>query len=170
MRVRALNVSQGASERWAPAAELGLQVTPLEFELADGFEKTHASTRATELRAVESEAATQGLGVNVSEVRVDECDRVRPGLEAAKLWMMAIAASATLKDLASKERFPPENRRVIRVNWRRIATIALPVQRTGPACGSEDRDSGALRPRAPFGRAKLQRMSRFRGCIQCSVR
>jgi hypothetical protein len=108
MRVRALNVLQGASERWAPAAELGLQVTPLEFELADGFEKTHASTRATELRAVESEAATQGLGVNVSEVGVDECDRVRPGLEAAKLGMMAIPASATLKDLASKERFPPE--------------------------------------------------------------
>ena len=120
MRVRALNVLQGASERWAPAAELGLQVTPLEFELADGFEKTHASTRATELRAVESETATQGLGVNVSEVRVDECDRVRPGLEAAKLRMLAIAASATLKDLASKERFPPERCEALGIEISRV--------------------------------------------------
>ena len=52
--------------------------------------------------------APQGLGVNVSEVGVDECDRIRRGLEAAKLGMMAIAARAALKDLASKERFPPE--------------------------------------------------------------
>jgi len=120
MRVRALNVLQGASERWAPAAELGLQVTPLEFELADGFEKTHASTRATELRAVESEAAKHGLGVNVSEVGVDECDRVRPGLKAAKLGMMAIAASATLKDLASKERFPPERCKALGIEISRV--------------------------------------------------
>jgi hypothetical protein len=108
--VRALNALQGASERRAPAAELGLQVTPLEFELAGGFEKTRASARAAELRAVEGEAATHRLGVNVSEVGVDERDRVRPGLEAAKLGMMAIASSATLKDLASEERFPPERR------------------------------------------------------------
>jgi len=120
MRVRALHVLQGARERWAPAAELGLQVTPLEFELADGFEKTHASTRATELRAVESEAATLRLGVNVSEVGVDECDRVRPGLEAAKLGMMAIAASATLKDLASKERFPPERCEALGIEISRV--------------------------------------------------
>jgi len=120
MRVRALHVLQGARERWAPAAELGLQVTPLEFELADGFEKTHASTRATELRAVESEAATLRLGVNVSEVGVDECDRVRPGLEAAKLGMMAIAASATLKNLASKERFPPERCEALGIEISRV--------------------------------------------------
>ena len=76
MRVRALNVLQGASERWAPATELGLQVTPLVFELADRFRKTHSSTGATELRAIESEAATLRLGVNMKEVRVDECDGV----------------------------------------------------------------------------------------------
>jgi hypothetical protein len=120
MRVRVLNVLQGASERWAPAAELGLQMAPLEFELADGFEKTRASTRATELRAVESEAATQGLGVNVSEVGVDERDRIRPGLEAAKLGMMAIAASATLKDLASKECFPPERCEALGIEISRV--------------------------------------------------
>ena len=97
-----------------------MQVTPLEFELADGFEKTRASTRATELRAVESEAAAQGLGVNVNEVGVDECDRVRPGLEAAKLGMMAIAASATLEDLASKERFPPERCEALGIEISRV--------------------------------------------------
>ena len=110
VRVRALNVLEGAGKCRAAAAELGLQVTPLEFKLADGLGKAHAGTRATELSAVESEATTLRLSVNVSEVGIDECDRVRPGLEAVKLGMMAIAASAPEKNLASKERFAPEGR------------------------------------------------------------
>jgi hypothetical protein len=58
--------------------------------------------------------------VNVSEVGVDECDRVRPGLEAAQLGMMAIPASATLKDLASKERFPPERCKALGIEISRV--------------------------------------------------
>ena len=110
-RERALGSGRGA---WLASDATRIRAGP------DGFEKTHASTRATELRAVESETATQGLGVNVSEVRVDECDRVRPGLEAAKLRMMAIAASATLKDLASKERFPPERCEALGIEISRV--------------------------------------------------
>jgi hypothetical protein len=65
VRVWALNVPESTNQGWAPATELGLQVTPLVFELADRFRKTHSSTRATELRAIESEAATLRLGVNM---------------------------------------------------------------------------------------------------------
>jgi hypothetical protein len=76
VRVWALNVPESTSQGGAPASELGLQVTPLVFELADRFRKTHSSTWAAELRAIESEAATLCLGVNMKEVRVDECDGV----------------------------------------------------------------------------------------------
>jgi hypothetical protein len=74
--VWALNEPESTSQGWAPATELGLQVTPLVLELADRFRKTHSSTWATELRAVESEAATPGLGVNMKEIRVYERDGV----------------------------------------------------------------------------------------------
>jgi hypothetical protein len=147
MRVGALDVLQGAAERWAPAAELGLQMMPLEFELADGFEKTRAGTTAPELRAVESKAAPQGLGVNVSEVGVDECDRVRRGLEAAKLGMMAIAARAALKDFASKERFPPERGEAPGIEISRVdgpeSHDAFLVQPT-PAAAKEKRTSSTV--------------------------
>ena len=107
MKIRALKVPERASQGWAPTAQLGLQTTPLVFELADGFGKTHSSTWAAELRAVEAKAATLRLGVNMKEVCVDECDRVRLGLKTAELGMMAITARATEKHLASKERFAP---------------------------------------------------------------
>jgi hypothetical protein len=76
MKVWALNVSESASQCWTPVAKLGLQVTPLVFELTDSFRNPHSSTGATELRAIEGEAATLRLGVNMKEVGVDECNRV----------------------------------------------------------------------------------------------
>jgi hypothetical protein len=120
VRVRTLNVSESASKRRAAAAELALQVTPLEFELADGFRKPDSGTRASELRAVEREAATLRLGVNMNEIGVDECDGVRPELEAVKLGMMAVAASAAEKDLTSQERFSPERREALRIEITRV--------------------------------------------------
>ena len=118
--VRALNVAERTSQRRAPPAELGLQVTPLVFELADGLRKTDSSERAADLRAVEGEAAAPRLGVNMKEVGVDECDGVRPCLESVKLGMMAIAARATEKDLASKEGFPPESRETLGIEIARM--------------------------------------------------
>jgi hypothetical protein len=76
VRVRALDVLERASQRRAPAAKLGLQVTPFVFELADGFRKADSSTRATDLRAVEGEAATPRLCMYVKKVGVDERDGV----------------------------------------------------------------------------------------------
>jgi hypothetical protein len=102
MGFRALNVVEGTSQSWAPGAEFGLQVTPLVFELADSFWKTHSGTRAAELRAVKVEAAALCLGENVKEVGIDECDGVRPGLKTVKLGMVEIAARTTEKDLTSK--------------------------------------------------------------------
>ncbi len=110
VKVRAANVSKGESQCRAAAAELSLQVTPLEFALADGLGETPSGTRACELRAIEGVAATQRLGVNVKEVGVDERDGVRPVPEAVKLGMMAVAARPAEKDLTSEERFPPERR------------------------------------------------------------
>lgn len=101
-------MSEGTSLRWAPAAELGLQVMPLVFKLADSLRQTDSSTRATEFRAVEGEAATMGLGVNMEKIGVDERNRIRPRLKTSKLGMMAVAASATEKNLTSKEGFSPE--------------------------------------------------------------
>ena len=120
MRVGALDVPERPSQRWAPTAQLGLQVTPLVFELADGFRKTHPSTGATELRAVECKAATLRLSVNMKEVGVDECDRIWPSLKTAKLGMMAIAARTTEKHLTSEERFPPERREALGVEVARV--------------------------------------------------
>jgi hypothetical protein len=51
-------------------------VTPLVFKLADSLRQTDSSTRASEFRAVEGEAATMGLGVNMEEIGVDERNRV----------------------------------------------------------------------------------------------
>ena len=103
-----MNVENGAGQSRAPGAEFGTQVTPLVLDLADGFRKTRAGARAAELCAVEDEAAALRLSVNVEEVRIDECDGVRPGLKTAELRMVPIAARTTEKDLASKERLPPE--------------------------------------------------------------
>ncbi len=72
MRIRASNVPEGSSLSWVPAAELGLQVTPLVFKLANSLRQTDSSTRATEFCAVEGEAATIRLGANVKEIGVDE--------------------------------------------------------------------------------------------------
>ena len=69
-------MSEGSSLCWAPAAKLGLQVTPLVFKLADSLRQTDSSTRAAEFRAVEGEAATMGLGVNMEEIGVDERNRI----------------------------------------------------------------------------------------------
>jgi hypothetical protein len=102
MRIRALNVVEGTSQSGAPGAEFCLQVTPLVFELADGFRKTVSGTRIAEFRAVEREAATLRLGVNMKEVGIDECDGVRSGLKTVKLRMVEIGARATEKDLTSK--------------------------------------------------------------------
>ena len=49
-------------------------MTPLVFELAEGFGKTYSGTRAAELRTVERETATLRLGMNMEEVGIDECD------------------------------------------------------------------------------------------------
>ena len=63
-------------------------------DLPDALPLDELEARLNPLRLPRYEAvATQGLGVNVSEVGVDECDGVRPGLEAAKLGMMAISAA-----------------------------------------------------------------------------
>jgi hypothetical protein len=115
-----MNVPESASQGWAPTSQLGLQATPLVFELADGFRKTHSSTWATELRAVEGEAATLRLGVNMKEICVDECDGVWLGLKTAKLGMMAIAARTTEKHLTSKERLAPERREALGVEVARM--------------------------------------------------
>ena len=69
-------MSEGTSLCRAPAAKLGLQVTPLVFKLADSLRQADPSTRATEFCAVEGEAAAMGLGVNMEEIGVDERNRV----------------------------------------------------------------------------------------------
>jgi hypothetical protein len=120
VRLRALSVPKCTSQGRAPATELGLKVMPLVFELADRFRKTHLGTGAAKLRAIELEAATPRLRVNMEEVRVDERDGVRPGLKSAKLGMMAIAARPPKKHLTGKERFPPERREALRVEVTRM--------------------------------------------------
>jgi hypothetical protein len=74
MRFRASNLVEGASQCWTSGAKFGPQMTPLVFELAEGFGKTHSGTRAAELRTVERETATLRLGMNMEKVGIDECD------------------------------------------------------------------------------------------------
>ena len=100
MGLRASDVMNGASQGRAPGAKLGPQVTPLVFELADGFRKTRPGARAAELRAVEDEAAALRLGVNMGEVGVDERDGVRPVLKTAKLGDQEEKLNRLLQELA----------------------------------------------------------------------
>jgi hypothetical protein len=70
--------------------------------------------------SVEGAVATLRLRVNVEEIGVDERDGVRPGLETVKLGMMAVAASATDKNLTSKKSFPPERREALGIEMARM--------------------------------------------------
>lgn len=108
MGFRAHDPLEGPRQGRAPAAELGPQVPPLVIDLSDGLRKPRSGARPAELAAVEGKSAALGLGENVKEIAVDEGERVGPGLEAAKLGVMAIPARAAEKDLSSEKRFPPE--------------------------------------------------------------